>query len=168
MPRTSYAIAIGSNRWGRYGPPVTQVQDARIFLSEVGRVTASSPVIASPPLGPSRRRFANAVILFETMLDPPALLRALKAIERDFGRRPGVRWGARVLDLDIVLWSAGPYWDRTLTIPHPQFRKRRFVLDPLLRIAPDWRDPLSGLSVRQLAARARKVGHKVDRARLRS
>ena len=164
MTTTSYAIAIGSNRWGRYGAPADQVRDSRIFLSEVGRVIATSPLIVSAPLGPSRRRFVNAVIVFETMLDPPALLLALKAIELGFGRRPGVRWGARVLDLDIILWSEGPYWDRTLTIPHPQFRERRFVLDPLLAIVPDWRDPLTGRTVRQLAARLRAV----DRAAKRS
>jgi 2-amino-4-hydroxy-6-hydroxymethyldihydropteridine diphosphokinase len=164
VPRTSYAIAIGSNRYGRYGAPAAQVRDSRIFLGEVGRVIAASPVITSAPLGPSRRRFVNAAILLETLLDPPALLLALKAIERDFGRRGGVRWGARVIDLDIVLWSGGPWWDARLTVPHPRFRERRFVLDPLLAIVPDWRDPLTGLTVRQLAARARVV----DRAAKRS
>jgi 2-amino-4-hydroxy-6-hydroxymethyldihydropteridine diphosphokinase len=58
-----------------------------------------------------------------------------------------------VIDLDIVLWSGGVWGDDRLTIPHPAFRSRRFVLDPLGEIVPDWRDPLTQLTVRQLAAR---------------
>jgi 2-amino-4-hydroxy-6-hydroxymethyldihydropteridine diphosphokinase len=58
-----------------------------------------------------------------------------------------------VLDLDILLWSGGKWHDRTLTIPHSQLRVRRFVLDPLVTIAPAWRDPLTHRTVRQLHAR---------------
>ena len=67
------------------------------------------------------------------------MLAALKAIERDFGRRPGKRWGARVLDLDLVAWSGGTFASRRLTIPHPRLASRDFVLGPLAAIAPDWR-----------------------------
>uniref|UniRef100_UPI0015771B8A 2-amino-4-hydroxy-6- hydroxymethyldihydropteridine diphosphokinase n=1 Tax=Sphingomonas bacterium TaxID=1895847 RepID=UPI0015771B8A len=71
---------------------------------------------------------------------------------RAFGRRRGRRWGARVLDLDIVLWSGGSWRSPGLTIPHPAFRDRRFVLDPMVALAPRWRDPVTGLTIRQLAA----------------
>ncbi len=84
------------------------------------------------------------------------MLARLKPIEARFGRRPGQHWGARVLDLDIILWSEGPWSSPGLTVPHPAFRERRFVLDPLLRVAPEWRDPLTGLTVRQLAHRLRR------------
>jgi 2-amino-4-hydroxy-6-hydroxymethyldihydropteridine diphosphokinase len=67
------------------------------------------------------------------------MLRALKHIERDFGRRAGRRWGARVLDLDIALWSGGKWRSRQLTIPHPQLARRSFVLQPLAAVAPRWR-----------------------------
>ena len=107
-------------------------------------------------MGPSLRRYANAVALIQTDEAPPALLARLKAIERAFGRRAGRRWGARVLDLDIILWSEGAWAGPGLTVPHPQFRLRRFVLDPLSAIVPAWRDPLTGRSVRQLAYRARR------------
>ena len=149
MPTTSYAIALGSNRPGRHGSPERELRAA---LAELAPAIAS-PILRTPPLGPSNRRYANAVAIVETGEDPPALLRRLKAIERAFGRRAGQRWGARVLDLDIVLWSGGAWSGPGLTIPHPQYRQRGFVLDPLVRIAPDWRDPLTGLSVRQLRAR---------------
>jgi 2-amino-4-hydroxy-6-hydroxymethyldihydropteridine diphosphokinase len=67
------------------------------------------------------------------------MLSRLKAIEHQFGRRPGKRWGPRVLDLDIVLWSGGKFRSRGLTIPHPALGKRSFVLQPLSAIAPGWR-----------------------------
>jgi 2-amino-4-hydroxy-6-hydroxymethyldihydropteridine diphosphokinase len=118
------------------------------------RVTASAPAIETDPIGPSIRRYANSAAVIETDLEPDALLALLKRIERAFGRRPGgQRWRARVIDLDIVLWSGGAYGSADLTIPHPLFRERAFVLAPALAVAPDWRDPLTGATVRQLHAR---------------
>jgi len=81
------------------------------------------------------------------------MLARLKAIERAFGRRPGRRWGDRVLDLDIIGWSGGIWASRGLSIPHAAFRERGFVLGPLVEIAPTWRDPVTWLTVRQLLAR---------------
>ena len=150
MPRTSYAIAIGSNRPGRHGAPAREVLAA---IHALGGVTAVSPILHTPPLGPSKRRFANAVALIESDETPPALLQRLKTIERSFGRRRGQNWAARVIDLDIILWSGGSWGEPGLTVPHRLFRARDFVLAPLLRVAPDWRDPVTGLSIRQLRAR---------------
>lgn len=116
-------------------------------------VTAVSPILQTSPLGPSKRRFANAVALIESDAEPPALLRRLKAIEREFGRRRGQSWAARVIDLDIVLWSGGSWGEPGLTVPHRLFRARDFVLAPLVRVAPDWRDPVTGLRIRHLRAR---------------
>lgn len=148
--RSIYVVAAGSNRCGRHGRPAAEVAAALVALP--GRTTPSR-IVASAPLGPSNRRFANAVALVETDLAPPQLLAALKRIERAFGRRPGRRWGARVIDLDIILWSGGSHAGRGLAIPHPAFRVRRFVLDPLVTLAPGWRDPVTHRTVRQLAAR---------------
>ena len=101
----------------------------------------------------ARRTYANATALVETRFDPLRLLKRLKNIERHFGRRRGARWSARVLDLDIILWSRGVWATPELTVPHRAFRHRSFVLGPLATIAPRWRDPLTGLSVRQMKAR---------------
>jgi len=131
----------------------------RAALAELDRngltLEAASPVLATAPLGPSHRRYANAAALVQGDMAPDDLLRRLKAIERRFGRRRrGRRWGARVLDLDIVLWSGGAWASPSLTVPHPAFRERRFVLVPALAAAPPrWRDPLTGLSLRHLLAR---------------
>jgi 2-amino-4-hydroxy-6-hydroxymethyldihydropteridine diphosphokinase len=125
---------------------------------------AASSVMDFAPLGPSRRRFANAAAVISTVLDPPALLRHLKAMEHGFGRRGGRRWGARTIDLDIILWSGGMWRQRALRIPHAAFRGRAFVLQPLAAIAPEWRDVDTGLRMRHLAARLRRR-KPVDRVR---
>lgn len=157
MPVSSYAIAIGSNRpHHRHGDPTGVVTAAMHALGELGSVMAHSRILRTAPLGPAGRSFANAVAILETDLPPPALLARLKQMERRFGRRRGRRWGARVLDLDIILWSDGSWAEPGLTIPHPQYRKRRFVLAPLGEVAPHLRDPLTGRTVRQLL-------HAVDR-----
>lgn len=117
------------------------------------QIEAVSAIRNTPAVGPAGRSFANAALVLTTGLAPPELLRRLKLIEVEFGRRRGRRWGPRVLDLDIILWSGGMWSDGPPTIPHPAFRTRRFVLDPLAEIAPDWRDPVSGASLRQLLFR---------------
>ena len=155
-PAHRYLIALGSNqRHARYGPPRRVLAAALERLAAEGvRVIAVAAVIETAPVGPSIRRYANSAAVIETALDPEALLALLKRIECEFGRRPGgQRWRARVLDLDVVLWSGGPFASAALTIPHPLFRERAFVLTPADAIAPDWRDPLTGLTVRQLHAR---------------
>lgn len=152
-----YLIALGSNkRHHRCGPPAAVLAAALAELVRQGiTVTAASPVVRSRPIGPSSRAYANSAAIVATDLPPEELLAALKAIEAAFGRRRGgQRWAARVLDLDIVLWSGGAWASAGLTIPHPAFRERLFVLGPAARIAPLWRDPIGGLTLRQLAARA--------------
>ncbi|MGE3691542.1 MAG: 2-amino-4-hydroxy-6-hydroxymethyldihydropteridine diphosphokinase [Novosphingobium sp.] len=146
-----YVIALGSNRrHGRYGAPAKVLRAALAALD----VAAASPIVASQPLGPSRRRYANAAALLRTHEQPGDLLARLKTLERRFGRRcGGQRWGARVLDLDIVLWSGGAWASKGLIVPHTAFRERLFVLTPALAIAPRWRDPVTELTMRQLHAR---------------
>lgn len=154
--RTSYAIALGSNQpHARFGRPEAVLRAACAELSTgPTRLIAMSPILRSAPIGPSLRTYANAAALIDTRLDPLELLAHLKSIEAAFGRRMGgQRWRARVLDLDILLWSEGAFEGPSLCIPHIAFADRRFVLDPLARIAPDWRDPRSGLTIYHLKAR---------------
>jgi 2-amino-4-hydroxy-6-hydroxymethyldihydropteridine diphosphokinase len=136
-----YAIALGSNRrHGRFGRPEAILRAAAEALGEDVALSRLSPIFATAAVGDRGRRFANAAAIVETPLDPPALLARLKQVERAFGRRRGKRWGARVLDLDILLWSGGRWQSRhpSLTIPHAALDQRRFVLDPLVRIASGW------------------------------
>ena len=150
-PRHVYAVAIGSNRrHGVHGSPAAVVRAAVDALAGTQAIELfdAAPAFPSAAIGPSRRRFANSAVLLLSPLDPPALLAALKAIERAFGRRGGQRWGARVLDLDIILWSGGVWASRDLNIPHPAWQDRAFVVSPLAAIAPGWRDPKHLLRVR--------------------
>lgn len=151
---STYLVALGSNRRHHlYGAPQGVVRAAMEELAAFGTVTARSPVLATPAMGAAQRRFANAALVLESELAPPALLAALKRTEREFGRRRGQRWGDRVLDCDIILWSGGRWASAGLTIPHSEYRRRAFVLSPARAIAPHWRDPASGLRIAQAHAR---------------
>lgn len=156
MTEHRYLLALGSNvPHPRHGRPAAVLRAAFAALDDRGlSVEAGSPILASAPVGPSHRRYANAAALVSTSLEPAALLSHLKALEAEFGRRAGgMRWRARVLDLDIILWSGGRFATRTLTIPHPRLRERSFVLVPAAAIAPVWRVPPTGLTLRHLTTR---------------
>lgn len=151
---STYLVALGSNRRHHaHGDPRGVLLAAMEECAAFGTVTARSPVIATPPMGAAQRRFANAALVLESELAPPALLAALKHTERQFGRRRGQRWGDRVLDLDIILWSGGIWRSHGLAIPHVAYAGRRFVLDPACTIAPGCRDPATGLSIAHSHAR---------------
>ncbi len=166
---STYLIALGSNRFTSKGTPhatltfllrgfaasrdTHNLTRSREAAKNRVNTLAISRIIEASPVGPGTRSYANAVALIETDLRPPALLAHLKSLERAHGRRPGRRWGDRPLDLDIIGWSSGIWSSSGLAIPHPAFRARRFVLAPLVEIAPDWRDPVTRLTARQLLAR---------------
>ena len=139
----------------RHGSPRRVVEAAYSALADQGcRLVAKSRIAETAPLGPSRRRYANGAAIVECALAPEAMLDFLQQTEAQFGRRRGrgQAWSARVLDLDIVLWSGGIWASERLIVPHPHFRQRSFVLGPAREIAADWRDPISGLRVRHLHA----------------
>ena len=155
-----YAIGIGSNRrHGRFGRPAGVVEAAIARLDHDFGLFDASPVVLNPAHGGAGREFANAVALIESKLEPPDMLAALKAIEREFGRRGGRRWGCRVLDLDLVAWSGGTWRARGLTVPHAALDKRSFVIGPLAAVAPNW--PLRG------SLAARHFAHRLARRRAR-
>ena len=153
--RYLYLIAIGSNqRLTHIGQPRAIVEQAIAAMETADiDVFLHSSIHQSRPLGPSMRRYANAAAVIESALMPDALLAEIQTIERHFGReRRGQRWLARTLDLDIIMWSGGLWISDNphLAIPHRSFASRNFVLGPCCEIAPDWRDPLSGFTLRQI------------------
>jgi len=158
MPQAThlYAIAIGSNRRHiRHGRPTGVVEAAIAELDAEFELFDASPIILNKAAGGAGRDFANAVALVRSTLPPDVMLAQLKGMERAFGRRPGRRWGARVLDLDLVAWDGARVDTRRLIIPHPRVKDRDFVLEPLSAIAPDWRIE-GNLSVRHLLSRLGK------------
>lgn len=151
-----YAIALGSNRRHcRHGGPTGVIEAAIARLDAEFELFDASPIILNKAIGGAGRDFANAVALVESGLAPGEMLTQLKAIECDFGRRRGRRWGPRVLDLDLVAWDGAAYRSRRLTIPHPRLGQRDFVLGPLTAIAPGWR-VAGGLTPRHLSSRLGK------------
>lgn len=130
-------VGIGSN----LGEPSRQVEKAFDALATLPdtRVVARSSRFRSAPLGgPPQPDYVNAVAALLTRLAPEDLLAHLKAVESDFGRAPGgERWGPRLLDLDLLVYSGERRDDRRLTLPHPGIADRNFVLLPLRELAPD-------------------------------
>jgi 2-amino-4-hydroxy-6-hydroxymethyldihydropteridine diphosphokinase len=155
-PSHLYLVALGSNmRHARFTQPDRVVRAA---LNGLTRVIATSRIIASRPVGPSLRTYANCVAVLESDMEPREMLDTLQAMETAFGRkRRGSRWRARPLDLDIILWSGGCWRDTALTIPHPEFRSRPFVLAPAREVAQRWRDPVSGKTIAQLWAKCNRT-----------
>jgi 2-amino-4-hydroxy-6-hydroxymethyldihydropteridine diphosphokinase len=151
-----YAVAIGSNRRHvRHGRPSGVVEAAIARLDAEFELFDASPIILTRAVGGAGRDFANAVALVCSARPPEQMLVALKSIEREFGRRPGRRWGDRVLDLDLAAWNGRPVMTRKLTIPHPRLDRRDFVLGPLAAVAPGWRVQ-GNFSVRHLFSRLGK------------
>ncbi len=128
-------VGVGSNLTN----PVAQVREAIEALSDLsgGEFTTSS-LYRSPPMGPANQPdYLNAVVHIETELPAEDLLHKLQAIEQQQGRVRGERWGARTLDLDLLLYSDLVLNTEFLILPHPGIALRDFVLVPLNEIAPD-------------------------------
>jgi len=122
-------------------------------------VAATSSVYETDPIGEEEQpAFVNMAAEIETVLEPLELLKAVKAIERELGRTPGPRWGPRPIDIDIVLWGQRTVTGERLTVPHEAFRERAFVLTPLAEIAPEAVDPVTGITVTELARRPNAKG----------
>lgn len=130
-------VGLGSN----LAEPEQQIALARqalVALDDV-RELAFSSLYCSPPMGPQDQPdYVNAVMAIETHLEALTLLRCMQKIEHDQGRvRKGERWGARTLDLDLLLYADQQINVPDLIVPHPGIAERAFVLYPLQEIAPD-------------------------------
>jgi 2-amino-4-hydroxy-6-hydroxymethyldihydropteridine diphosphokinase len=163
-------LALGGNQSGVWGDPVAAFRQAmRVFEHYHVQVVAQSGIYSTSPSGGGRQnRYTNAVIAVRSPYPPAALLRVLKRIERQAGRRTGRIWGPRPLDLDIIDFGGRtlgwPCRRRTagrLILPHPEMHARAFVLVPLIDIAPVWRHPALGQTARQLLARCHSSGGNV-------
>lgn len=144
-------IALGSNLGDRRAHLDYAIGRLPSILSSlcVSRIFETDPV----DVVGSHARFLNAAATGTYRGTPQALLAGLLRIEEERGReRPHPR-AARTLDLDVIFFDQERVEEPGLVVPHPRFRERRFVLEPLADIAPDWCDPVTGLTVRDLLAR---------------
>lgn len=145
-------IGVGSN----LEEPLRQSRLALKSLASMNdtRLLRASALYRTEPVGVREQDpFVNAVAEIRTELSPRKLLETLKAIEQRMGRRESLRWGPRVIDLDILLYGQDIVQEDDLVIPHPELHKRRFVLVPLCEIAAYAIHPAFGISMQGLLNR---------------
>ena len=155
IPESIVYLALGSN-----------LGDRRAHLAAAAARLAPSVIVervsslyeTEPAYLLDQPRFLNAALRGRTTLEPAALLALLKRIERELGREAGVRFGPRVIDLDILLYGDRSIASEALTIPHPRMAERPFVLVPLAEIAPDLIPPGWATTVGALAQVVRGHG----------
>ena len=145
------AIALGSN----LGDRLAHLQYAIARLRELLRALEVSRFVETAPFGveDDQPPFLNGAAVGEASQVPADLLRELLGIEQERGRQRPFPKAARTLDLDLVLFGDRIVNEPDLVVPHPRFRERRFVLEPLAQIAPEMRDPVTGRTVRELLTR---------------
>jgi 2-amino-4-hydroxy-6-hydroxymethyldihydropteridine diphosphokinase len=139
------AIGLGSNL-GDSRSILAGTIDRLRSHPQIEVISVSSWYLTAP-IGPPQPDYLNGCATIETSLTPLALLQELQAIEAEFGRVRQEIWGARTLDLDLLLYDNLIIDLPTLQVPHPHMGKRAFVLIPLAEIAPNWIEPKSGQSI---------------------
>ncbi|MCG2588477.1 2-amino-4-hydroxy-6-hydroxymethyldihydropteridine diphosphokinase [Rhodohalobacter sulfatireducens] len=145
-------IAVGSNM----GDRLSYIQKAGEFLESLseGEITKSS-IWESEPIGGAKYTFLNCAAKIFTSLEPKVLLKSVKDFEQTCGREKNpVRWGPRVIDLDLIAFGSLVIQDEGLIIPHPEFKNRLFVLLPLQEIDSDWNDPKEQQNIGTLVNKA--------------
>lgn len=149
-------IALGSN----LGDSLNILKNAVNILANIENINliSQSSWYKTKPIGPPQPDYINGCIVIKTDLQPGILLKKMLDIEQKFGRVRQEKWGARTLDLDLILYEDLIVKTPYLEIPHPRMRERGFVLIPLAEIAPNWIDPVTNLTVIQLQKRINCAG----------
>lgn len=144
-------LSVGSNM----GDRKQYIREAVKALKEHPLISVrrvSDLIVTEPYGGVEQEDFLNGAIELETLLTPRELLEALHEIEAAAGRVRELRWGPRTLDLDIIFYDRLVYEDDALVIPHQDMENRRFVLEPMNMLAPNYRHPVLGKTIAQLLA----------------
>jgi 2-amino-4-hydroxy-6-hydroxymethyldihydropteridine diphosphokinase len=138
---------------GGQGQPFDSAQGERVELLRVSSIYETAPwgYTEQPP-------FLNCVVEAETTLPPPLLLQAVQELENAMGRKPGIRYGPRLIDVDILLYGSLTIDQPDLQIPHPRIPERAFVLIPLAELAPVLVHPTLQLPIAELARRVQGRG----------
>ena len=143
---SSYLL-IGGNE----GDREAALAEARTHLETAGTIRKASSLYETAPWGRTDQPwFLNQALLLETSSDAPALLRTLLHIEENMGRKRLEKYGSRRIDIDILFFNDAIVRLPDLVIPHPEIANRRFVLEPLNEIAPEYCHPVLHLTVREL------------------
>jgi len=147
-------LGVGAN----LAAPVAQIDEAATRLGRAGvEVLRRSRLYGSKPVGPQNQPdYVNAVFEADTELGPIELLRACQAVEDTMGRIRQERWGARLIDVDVLLYGEEQFQSPDLVVPHPEMHRRSFVLRPLAELAPALRLPGTGEAVADLSQHVRE------------
>jgi 2-amino-4-hydroxy-6-hydroxymethyldihydropteridine diphosphokinase len=153
-------LSLGSN----VGSRAVNLEMAISRLEELGHVAAVSSFYDTEPVEfTAQPMFLNCVVALETELAPPQFMHAVLEIERQMGRRRTQEKGPRTIDIDILLFGNAVIDTSDLTVPHPAMHERRFVLEPLVEIAPDVRHPVLRKTAKELRNALRPGTQKVRR-----
>lgn len=136
----SYVIGLGAN----LGDRLAALKSALVALAQLGSLQGLSALYETAAVGPPQPDYLNAAVLLESRRAPLELLAQLLEVERQHGRERRERWGPRTLDLDLLFSPSLVLSEPALTLPHPELNRRVFALAPLLDVAPEARDPVSG------------------------
>lgn len=151
MSGTTVVLSLGSNLGDRrlhLRRAVNRLRDA-VRVVRISSLYETDPIDARPGSPP----FLNALVVGITPLPPRSLLEFLLNVERDLGRTRRLRNEPRIVDIDMVLYDCRLLRSDRLVIPHPRYRSRNFVLEPLKELAMKWVDPATGSSLRELSGR---------------
>jgi 2-amino-4-hydroxy-6-hydroxymethyldihydropteridine diphosphokinase len=153
------AIALGSN----LGDSLTTLESSLTVINSIPGINlvAVSSWYRTQPIGPPQPDYLNGCAILNVQQTPEELLALLQAVELQFGRVRNEKWGARTLDLDLILYEDLIINTPNLTIPHPRIHERAFVLVPLAQIAGDWQEPRTGKAIAQLAGEIDTSGVKI-------
>jgi 2-amino-4-hydroxy-6-hydroxymethyldihydropteridine diphosphokinase len=140
-------LSLGSN----IGNRLQQLQNATLSIGEFAELIRVSSVYETAPVGPIRQNdFLNIVLEIQTSLTPQDLMIHLMHVEENLGRRRNIKWGPRSIDIDILFYDRLILNASGLVIPHARYAERRFVLEPLCEIAPDWICPVRNKTVKEI------------------
>ena len=142
-------LATGSN----LGDKVANLNAALEHIkAQVGNLVLVSGLYRTDAWGiEDQPEFLNQAMAVDTQLEPEELLVVVLDIEHQMGRERRIRWGERLIDIDVLFYGDLVYQTQRLTIPHPFIQERNFVLQPLLEIAPDFKHPILRKTIRELA-----------------
>jgi 2-amino-4-hydroxy-6-hydroxymethyldihydropteridine diphosphokinase len=144
---TTAYIAAGSNLGNR----IETFQKAANLLAQEVELKRQAPVYETDPVGgPAQGKYLNTVWEIETSLSAKGLLQTLLSIEKKLGRERGIKNAPRTIDLDLLFYGTETLQEENLEVPHPRLQDRLFVLQPLLDLAPGFKHPVNGKTIRQL------------------
>ena len=147
MYPTNYYIALGTN----VGNYINNFSHAIVELKKIGQVIKMANIYKSKPYGYLKQNFFyNSMVHLKSELLPTELMNKIQLIEKKLKKNKRIINGPRKIDLDIIFWGYKTFNNRDLSIPHPRVSERDFVLFPLQDIAPNFRDPVSKITVKEL------------------